>query len=131
MISVELPWPSADLSPNARLSWPQVARAKKQAKNYAWGVTKALMGPLGIRSGAMIGPFQVRIVFHPEIQRTRDLDNMQARMKAALDGIALGLGVNDSEFRPVSEFGKMKTPACVVVTITPALVSLPVLNTIS
>lgn len=126
MIRIELPWPSADLSPNARIHYMRHARAKKAAKNHAWGWTKAAMGPLGIATGSFVGPVDVRIVFHPESNRGRDLDNMQARMKAALDGIALALGVNDTHFRPVSEIGEKRKPGCVVVTLTPAAVAVPV-----
>lgn len=126
MISIELPWPSADLSPNGRVHWATIARAKKKARTHAWGFTKAAMGPLGIAAGSFVGPVSVRIVFHPEIDRARDLDNMQARMKAALDGIADALGVNDTMFRPVSEIGPKRKPACVVVTLVPAAVAVPV-----
>jgi crossover junction endodeoxyribonuclease RusA len=131
MISVSLPWPSADLSPNARVHWVTHARAKKAAKNHAWGWTKAAMGPLGIASGSFVGPIAVKIVFHPEIDRARDVDNMQARMKAALDGISLALGVDDKHFRPVSEIGEKRKPGCVVVTLEPAGVKLPLRGAIA
>ena len=120
MISIELPWPSADLSPNGRVHWAVMAREKKKARTHAWGFTKAMMGPLGIASGSFVGPVSVRLVFHPAMDRARDVDNMQARMKAALDGIADALGVNDTLFRPVSEIGAKRKPACVVVTLAPA-----------
>jgi Holliday junction resolvase RusA-like endonuclease len=84
------------------------------------------MPPLGILPGSFIGPVAVKIVFHPAVDRNRDLDNMQASQKAALDGIALALGVDDSIFCPVSEIGSKRKPACVVVTLTPAAVALPV-----
>ena len=131
MISIELPWPDKDLSPNARVHWATHARAKKKARDHAWGFTKAVMSPLGIRSGSFVGPIAVRIVFHPEIDRGRDMDNMQARMKAALDGIASGLGVDDKHFRPVSHIGAKRKPGCVVVTLEPAMVAVPVRGTIS
>jgi crossover junction endodeoxyribonuclease RusA len=106
-ITITLPWPSADLSPNGRVHWSALARAKKKAKNEAWGLTKAIMGPL-----------DVQITFHPEIDRGRDVDNFQARMKAGLDGIALALGVNDTSFHPVTTFGAKRKPHCVVITLT-------------
>ena len=130
-LTVELPWPSADLSPNARIHYMAHARAKKTAKNHAWGWTKAAMGPLGIAAKSWIGPVAVNITFHPEMNRARDLDNMQARMKAALDGMALALGIDDTHFRPVSSIGAIRKPACVVVTLTPAAVKLPIIGEIS
>jgi crossover junction endodeoxyribonuclease RusA len=117
-ITITLPWPSADLSPNGRVHWSTLARAKKKAKNEAWGLTKAIMGPLGIRVAEMAGPLDVQITFHPEIDRGRDVDNFQARMKAGLDGIALALGVNDTSFHPVTTFGAKRKPHCVVITLT-------------
>ena len=117
-ISITLPWPSADLSPNARVHWATLARAKKKAKNEAWGLTKAIMGPLGIRAAEMTGPLDVQITFHPEIDRDRDRDNFQARLKGQLDGIALALGVNDTNFHPVTTFGAKRKPHCVVITVT-------------
>ena len=130
MLTIELPWPSVDLSPNSRVHYMALARAKKSAKNYAWGMTKAAMGPLGIPFRGFVGPVSVRIVFHPEIDRARDLDNMQARMKAALDGIASSLGIDDTHFRPLSEIGAKRKPGCVVVTLTPSAISLPVIGQI-
>jgi len=119
MLTIELPWPSADLSPNARLHWGAKASAAKKAKNAAWGLTKAVMGATGLRVGSFTGPVDVQITFHPAIERGRDVDNFQARMKAALDGIASALGVNDTTFRPVTTFGALRKPACVIVTLTP------------
>ena len=85
----------------------------------------------GVKPGAMSGPIVVSSMFHPAQNRQRDLDNCQAMMKAALDGISDALGVNDSIFRPVSMIGEKRNPACVTVSLTPALQSVPVIGTIS
>lgn len=121
MIRISLPWPSADLSPNRSSpgNWRAHARAKKSAKNAAWGFTKAVMSAMGLRHGAVTGPVAVTLTFHPLMDRGRDVDNMQARMKAGLDGIALALGIDDKHFRPVSVIGEKRKPACVDVVITP------------
>lgn len=125
-LTIELPWPSAALSPNARVHHFTLHRAKKAAKNYAWGMTKAAMGPLGIPYGAWVGPISVQYTFHPEIDRARDDDNFAARMKAARDGIASALGVDDKTFTmlPVA-FGAKRKPACVVVTLQASAVNVP------
>ena len=130
-ISISMPWPSIALSPNGRAHWRDKHKAAKASKNYAWGMTKSLMGPLGIVPGSWIGPIAVRLIFHPAVTRDRDLDNMQASQKAALDGIALALGVNDTHFQPVSAIGDQRKPACVVITLSPAAVKMPVRGTIS
>lgn len=125
-LTIELPWPSADLSPNSRVHPMALHRAKKKAKNEAWGLTKALMGPLGIAFGTWREPITVQYVFHPAIDRARDDDNFASRMKAARDGIALALGVDDSGFTQMPPvFAEKRKPACVVVTLTPAAVEIP------
>lgn len=130
-ITVQMPWPSIALSPNGRAHWRDKHKATKASKSYAWGMTKSLMGPLGIVPGSWIGPISVQLTFHPAVTRDRDLDNMQASQKAALDGIALALGINDTHFRPVSAIGDQRKPACVVITLSPAAVKMPVRGSIS
>lgn len=120
MLTITLPYPAPELNPNARVHHFAHARAKKAAKHYAWGVTKAAMGPLGIRFGAWQGPFEVTIVGHPATNRRRDKDNLLASCKAHLDGIALALGVDDSLFDPMPLFGTNRDPGEVEITIVPA-----------
>ena len=68
----------------------------------------------------------VQYTFHPAIKRARDDDNFAARMKAARDGMADALGVNDCGFvtQPVV-FAAKRNPACVVVTLKAAAVNVP------
>jgi hypothetical protein len=42
---------------------------------------------------------RVSIIARPKDNRARDEDNLQASLKAALDGVAAALGVDDSRFR--------------------------------
>jgi len=125
-LTLTLPWPSADLSMNARVHHFTRARAVKSAKNYAFNMALSLMGPLGIRKGTWRGPIAVQYTFHPSIDRARDDDNFAARMKSARDGVALALGVDDVSFvmQPVV-FGKKRRPSCVVMTLIPASVDVP------
>ena len=129
-LTIELPWPVAALSPNHRSKWDSI-KARKTARNYAFAMASNALGPLGIAKGSWVGPIAVGIIFHPSIDRERDVDNFQASQKAALDGIALALGVDDKHFRPVSEFGAKRNPACVVVTLKAAAVSVPLKGVIS
>ena len=128
MLCLTLPWPSADLSPNARIHPLALHRAKKKAKNEAWGLTRAVMGPLRIHHGTWRGAVEVALTFHPSANRAFDLDNALAREKARLDGIALALGVDDSTFSFRLAKGERRNPPCVVVTLTPAAVVLPVVG---
>lgn len=125
-MTLTLPWPSRDLSPNARVHGLVRHRAAKKAKSAAWGIASSLMEPLGIKRGTWRGPITVQYTFHPASIRDRDDDNFAAMMKASRDGIALALGVNDIEFKTMPiVFGEKRKPPCVVVTLTPAAVDVP------
>ena len=130
-LTITLPWPHVDLSPNGRANRFAHARAKKAAKNYAWGMTKALMGPLNIRLGSWVGDVQVQISLHP-VRNYPDDDNAIATQKAALDGIASALGIDDKHFRQLPPIrGEKRNPGAVVITLTPEAVAVPVIGTIN
>ena len=131
-LTIKLPWPSADLSPNSRNKWAMI-KAKKAAKADAWGMAQSLMGPLGIARGSWVGPISVQYTFHPAMIRGRDDDNFAARMKSARDGIALALGVDDVKFsqQPVVFGETRKAAPCVIVTLTPAAIKVPFRGPIS
>ena len=48
----------------------------------------------------------IRLDFYPKANRAYDIDNLQASMKPALDGMADGWGVNDKLFQPGSYIQK-------------------------
>lgn len=96
LITIHLPWPSPVLSPNARKHWRPVAKAKAAARHD--GKVLALEA-LGRRPKPASGPLRVSLTFRPPDARARDQDNAIASLKAACDGIADALGVNDSMFR--------------------------------
>jgi len=91
-VIVDLPWPPAILSPNAREHWAKVARAKKAYRRDC--------SMLAIAAGARVRKWEsrlhLRITFMPPTRRRYDLDNALARIKAGLDGIADAIGVDDS-----------------------------------
>lgn len=92
-MNVILPWPPADLSPNARGHWSKLARAKKAYRaECAWQA---------IAQGAQrldAEKLHLTITFVPPNRRAFDLDNMLARMKSGLDGLADVLGVDDKHW---------------------------------
>ncbi len=124
-LTITIPWPDAALSPNERVHHMVLYRARKKAKNEAWGLTKALMGPLGITYGSWRGPVEVAITFRPSANRAFDLDNALSRLKGHLDGIALALGIDDSAFTFRLTRGERSVPPVVAATLTPALVEAP------
>ena len=126
MITVTLPWPSRDLSPNGRPGMWAHIKAKKTAKNYAWGMTKSIIGPLAVNPRSWVGSIAVHIDFIPHVDRDRDEDNFVASMKSYLDGIASALGVDDSRFRITYAFQPKQAEAKVLVTLMPSLVGVEV-----
>jgi crossover junction endodeoxyribonuclease RusA len=95
MIVVILPWPPAQLNPNfrSRSHWPKT-NAAKQYRRACWALTK--QARLCVEWS---GPVYLRLTFVPPNRRSRDHDNLIASMKAGLDGLADGLGLDDSRFR--------------------------------
>ena len=75
--------------------------------------------PLGDKKALRASTDQIRmtITFVPPDRRHRDDDNMIASLKAARDGIADALGVNDRRFRPNYVFAEPEKPGRVEVEI--------------
>lgn len=88
-----LPWPPAELSPNARVHWAAKSRAAKSYRR-ACAMLARQAGVLSLPDGRL----HVLIEFVPPDRRQRDRDNMLASIKSGLDGLAEALGVNDSRF---------------------------------
>lgn len=101
-MKIILPWPDRKLSPNARCHWAVKAGAKKKARRDAAYATYEAM-PHGVREvrTAYAGAHEipVKVLFYPPDARHRDDDNMVSSFKAARDGIADALAVNDHRFR--------------------------------
>lgn len=94
-MNVTLPWPSKDLSPNARVHWSKKSKAAKAYRHACHILT--------LESKAKIdwdGDVHVWIDFYRPSRREMDHDNCLARIKSGLDGVADALGINDSRFRP-------------------------------
>lgn len=93
MIEIKLPWPPAELSPNARHHWAVVSKAKRQYRTECKLLTLAC-GPYDLPAGGLL----LDLTFYPPQKRSYDRDNLVARMKAGLDGLADGLAINDKRF---------------------------------
>lgn len=93
MPSLDLPWPSKDLQPNARVNRFVKARAVKKARADAtWCAKAAGIGRIEAKK------LLVTLTFTPPNRIRRDTDNLLASMKAAIDGIADATGVDDSKW---------------------------------
>lgn len=113
MISVSLPWPSKDLSPNARLHWARKAKAVKQARAGAHYLVLEARGTAQRAGDAA----KLSMTFCPPDKRRRDRDNLIASMKAATDGIADALRIDDSRFEVSYRIGDPVKGGAVLVTI--------------
>lgn len=97
MMELVLPWPDRVLHPNSRPHWAQRAKAARQARETA----HLLAIEAGWhRAGWPDGDLFVWIDFYPPDRRHRDTDGLLSSCKAALDGIADGMGVSDRRFVP-------------------------------
>lgn len=100
MITITLPWPDPALFPNRKggKHWATYQRAKANARMY--GLLAANQATI-FEKPLLEDRTPIRITFHEPDRRRRDIDGMHGAIKNALDGIASGLGVDDSIFRPV------------------------------
>ena len=92
MTTLTLPWPAKALSSNARVHWTRKAKATAKARAVAFYTAKA----------AKVQPdpaASLTITAHPPDRRRRDVQNFPALCKAAIDGIADAMGVDDNGFR--------------------------------
>lgn len=97
MIRLTLPWPSSELSQNARVHHAVKARAVKKARHDAYWLMKSE------NNGSLkdAGTLGVKIYITPPDRRRRDLDNILAALKPSFDGIADALGIDDSKWETI------------------------------
>lgn len=96
MQEIILPWPTRNLSPNSRAHWALRAKSKKESREYARIATLQAK----ITGLPESGRLAVWIDGYAPDRRHRDVDNFLASLKAALDGVADALGINDKRFVP-------------------------------
>lgn len=90
---IVLPWPPKELSPNARMHWARLAKAKKAYRAACAWQAKA-QGAQPIAADKL----HLTLTFYAPTRRAFDLDNALARCKAGLDGLCDVLGVDDSKW---------------------------------
>lgn len=114
---IELPFPPASLFPNnsAGKHWGVKHSDKVQSRDDAYKLAKAEM-----RRAVFIATdefYAVKVTFCVSVDN-KDTDNMLAASKALLDGVALGLNLNDKQFRPMTlDVVKTKGQQMVVVEV--------------
>jgi Holliday junction resolvase RusA-like endonuclease len=95
---IVLPWPERVLHPNARPHWSVKRKAVKLARHAAY----ILAYDAGWKPETPWpeGPLHIWIDGYPKDRRRRDADGLLSSLKAALDGIADAMGVDDRRFVP-------------------------------
>ena len=116
---IELPWPHKDLSPNARICYMALARLRKEAKNTAFMFARKAMHASKVGHVRPAGKINVQLVPVPPTRASQDEDNLLAKMKAALDGIALAMKVDDKKFHFLEQVWlPAKKPGRVIVRVS-------------
>lgn len=111
---VTLPWPHKDLSPNTRKDRRYTTATRARAKYDAFYACVEI-GAKNLRWPAA----HVDLTFCPPDRRRRDLDNMLASNKSALDGIAAATGIDDSLWTISMRRGEPRKHGCVIVSLSP------------
>ena len=101
MIEVVLGWPPTDLSPNRRLHWAVVAKAKKQYRKDCYSVSREQLKKYKKETENIPERLVLEMTFIPPDKRSYDRDNLVARMKSGIDGLADALKINDKRFNTV------------------------------
>ena len=101
MIEVVLGWPPSDLSPNKRLHWAKLAAAKKQYRQKCNSVAKEQLKKFKKITENIPERLVLEMTFIPPDKRSYDRDNLVARMKSGIDGLADALKINDKRFNTV------------------------------
>jgi crossover junction endodeoxyribonuclease RusA len=109
---IELPWPPAQLSPNARVHWAKRSKVAKRYRSDCYLLTKAA------KVQAPAGQIAFGMLFCPPDRRSYDDDNLVARMKHGRDGVADALGVDDRNFVTTFRVGDPVKGGAVRITIS-------------
>lgn len=101
LFNVFLPFPDPALSPNAsERHWREKQPAKVSARESAQLLTRNAVAKSDWRPRK--GRLATRITFYMPDRRRRDLDNLFAALKPAIDGMCAELGIDDCQLRPVT-----------------------------
>lgn len=100
-MKITLPYPPMELMPNKANGkhWAQTSKVKGASKLAAFMLTKSA---LITQSVVIRDTVPLTITFVQSDKRHRDLDGCLSASKAALDGVAEALKINDRQFEPIT-----------------------------
>lgn len=104
-ITITLPFPNGKLSPNRSkgVHWTKTSAAKKDQFADAYALTHQAVANIQEADWTpLVGQIPLSVTFNEPDRRMRDLDNLLAAAKSAIDGIATALTVNDKHFSPIT-----------------------------
>jgi len=93
MITIVLPLPEKALSPNARVGWWIKCNTVGRARLRAFARTRSVLGDARPQWPAAT----IRAIFYHAQRRRRDVDNLNASLKAYVDGIVSAGLLQDDE----------------------------------
>jgi len=112
-LQIALPWPDKVLSPNARVHWSKRVTAVSKARAVAFYLTKSQTGS----TKPSWPKAHLTWEFCPPSRRRYDVDNLVSQHKAAQDGIADALGIDDAKFISTYQLGSPVKGGAVIVNI--------------
>jgi len=115
-MQIELPWPPSRLRPNASHQGDYHGKARAARQYRSDSLICALRDARG-QSVSHNGPIMLDMRFCAPDNRRRDLDNLLAMSKQAVDAIAEVIGVDDCRFEYTLRRGSVFKGGKVVVTI--------------
>ena len=115
-ITIRMPWPDDALWQNVRVHWRVKSVATRQSRAWAAWECKAA----GCSFLTFAGRPRLAWSIHKPPKSRADMSNVQAALKAAIDGIQDALMIDDNRFIHVwpEEFGERVPGGLIVVTIT-------------
>ena len=119
---IKLPFPDAELFPNRKngAHYRKTKEVKDKQRDDAFSLTKQAARAYQVPTGHI----PLSIVFVEPSAHHRDLDNMLAAAKAAIDGMAKALGVDDKVFQPVLiDRGGVQAPGAMICAVGVSIVS--------
>ena len=111
---IKLPWPHKDLSPNARVNWRAKHRRRHAYRHTcSWACVEQRARKIEANGVSAV------ITFCPPDARRRDMDNMLASAKAAIDAVADAVGVDDSRWSLTLRNGEPVKNGAVIIEVEP------------
>lgn len=95
----EFPWPPKELSPNARVHWRALAKAKREYREACgWIAGYEQTWPFRRRRCSLAPPVTARVTFVVTDRQRRDTPNYQSMLKPLWDALVdLGVLIDDNK----------------------------------